>query len=50
VTRLPEIRLSVVVWIGVWGFWLATTRSFRANWTLATIAATAMIVLIAAAA
>ncbi|MGE3640664.1 MAG: hypothetical protein AB7G28_19065 [Pirellulales bacterium] len=44
------MRWSVVAWIGVWAFWLATTRSFHANWTLATIATTAMVVCFATAA
>jgi hypothetical protein len=47
---LQAIRWSVFAWIAVWAFWLSTTRSLHANWTLATIATTAMIVCFAAAA
>lgn len=49
-TRKRAILLSIAAWIAIWVFWLATTRSFHANWTLATIATTAMIVCFAAAA
>jgi len=49
-TRKQVLRRSVLTWVGVWAFWLFTTRSFHANWTLAAIATTSMVVCFAVAA
>jgi len=50
VSRSQAITWSVVAWIAVWAFWLATTRSYHATWPLAVIATTALVSAYAAAA
>lgn len=42
--------LSVLAWIGVWLFWLVTTRGFHPTFTLAVIVTTSLIGVYAAAA
>jgi hypothetical protein len=44
------VWLSVLAWIGVWLFWLVTTRGFHPTFTLAVIVTTSLIGVYAAAA
>ncbi len=44
------VWLSVLAWIGVWFFWLVTTRGFHPTFTLAVIVTTSLIGVYAAAA
>jgi hypothetical protein len=44
------VWLSVLAWIGVWLFWLVTTRGFHPTFTLALIVTTSLIGMYAAAA
>jgi hypothetical protein len=44
------VWLSVVAWIGVWLFWLVTTRGFHPTFTLAVIVTTSLIGVYAVAA
>jgi hypothetical protein len=44
------VWLSVLAWIGVWFFWLVTTRGFHPTFTLAVIVTTSLIGVYAVAA
>jgi len=44
------IGLSLIVWIGVWAFWLAITRGFHPLFSLAVIVTTSLIIAYAIAA
>jgi hypothetical protein len=44
------VWLSVLAWLGVWLFWLVTTRGFHPTFTLAVIVTTSLIGVYAAAA
>jgi hypothetical protein len=50
VSRTQAIMWSVVAWVAVWAFWLATTRSYHSTGPLAVIATTALVGAYAAAA
>ena len=48
--RRTKITLSLIVWVGVWGFWVLTTRKFHPTVHLAFIVTTALVAAYATAA